>query len=411
MSSIAIKQAQENDIPVLESILLDTVNWLSEMNQPLWDADEVAWSALSKSYQFGDFYIAYSDGKPSGCMVIIDHDPFFWPDVKKGESLFVHKLAVTKSARKSGAADALIDFFKEQGAVRGVKTLRLDTDALRPKTRAFYERHGFIFVEKKILGKFHVAFYIYTLPDSILAQNKSSWNVIADSFFGVTALPTYGCLCPSEDELHLFPDLSGKVVLDIGCGSGHSLKWCAEHGASELWGLDISDRQHENAERFLRESGYDPKLFCSPMEQNPSLPQSYFDVVYSIYAIGWSVDLQGTFNLIASYLKPGGVFIFSWEHPLMRRVITEDGKLIFKGNYLESEPFVFEKDGNPLTYPLRRFSDYINALAAAGFSIERVVEETDAETLTRDYEVSNGYYAPYKAKKLPLSLIVKARKL
>ena len=30
----------------------------------------------------------------------------------------------------------------------------------------------------------------------ILIQNKASWNAIADSFFGVTALPVYGCLCP-----------------------------------------------------------------------------------------------------------------------------------------------------------------------------------------------------------------------
>jgi len=274
MSNITIKQAQENDIPILENILLDTVNWLNEMGQPLWGVNEVTWDALSKNYRIGDFYIAYSNGIPSGCMALVDYDPFFWPNVKKGESLFIHKLAVTKVARKSGVADALIDFFKKQGVERGTKTLRLDTHALRPKQRAFYERHGFVFVEVKVFkGDRHTAFYIYTLPDSVLSQNKSSWNTMADSWFGVTALPTYGCLCPDEDELHLFPDLNGKKVLDIGCGSGHSLKWCGGHGASELWGLDISNRQLENAEKHLRESGYIPKLFCSPMEQNPDLPK------------------------------------------------------------------------------------------------------------------------------------------
>ena len=58
--------------------------------------------------------------------------------------------------------------------------------------------------------------------NDILNQNKSSWDAIADSFFGVTALPTYGCLCPTEDESHLFPQLQGEKVLDIGCGSGHT---------------------------------------------------------------------------------------------------------------------------------------------------------------------------------------------
>lgn len=44
----------------------------------------------------------------------------------------------------------------------------------------------------------------------VLNQNKSSWDAMADTWFGSTALPVYGCLAPTEDELHLFLDLSGK---------------------------------------------------------------------------------------------------------------------------------------------------------------------------------------------------------
>ena len=169
MNNITIKRAQEGDIPVIESILFDTVNWLNAMGQPLWDADEVTWGALSKNYQIGEFYIAYSKGMPSGCMAIVDYDPFFWPDVEKGESFIIHKLAVKNAARKTGVADAMIDFFKAQGAERGVKTLRLETHALRPKLRAFYERHGFVFIEVKVFkGDRHTAFYAYTLPDVTL---------------------------------------------------------------------------------------------------------------------------------------------------------------------------------------------------------------------------------------------------
>lgn len=135
-------------------------------------------------------------------------------------------------------------------------------------------------------------------------------------------------------------------MLEVGCGSGHSLKWCGEHGASELWGLDISDRQLENAGEFLCINGYEPKLFRSSMEQNPGLPHSYFDVVYSIYAIGWTVDLQTTFNLIASYIKPGGIFVFSWDHPFMHCVDEADGKLVLSGSYYETEPFTFYKGEN-----------------------------------------------------------------
>jgi hypothetical protein len=50
-------------------------------------------------------------------------------------------------------------------------------------------------------------------------------------------------------------------------------------------------------------------------------------------------------------------------------------------------------------------------LAKAGFAVEQVVEETDKEILERDCEFSSQYYAPCKAKKFPLSFIIKARKL
>lgn len=64
-----------------------------------------------------------------------------------------------------------------------------------------------------------------------------------------------------------------------------------------------------------------------------------------------------------------------------------------------------------MIYYNRRLSDYINALASAGFAVERVVEETDKATLERDAAFSSEFYSPCKAKHFPLSLIVKARKI
>lgn len=248
------------------------------------------------------------------------------------------------------------------------------------------------------------------MADNKLVQNKQSWDAMADSWFGTTALPTYGCLIPTEDELKLFPDLQGKKVLDIGCGSGHSLKWCGDNGAAELWGLDMSTKQIENARHFLTENGYTPTLFNSPMELDCGLPKEYFQVVYSVYAIGWTVDLQTTFHHIASYLEKDGSFIFSWDHPLMHCVDVREEQIIFEGSYLNEEEFSYNQRGNPVTLQNRKLSTYINALAGAGFRIEQLVEETDHETLTRPAEFSSGYYSPYKAKKFPLSFIIKARK-
>ncbi len=249
------------------------------------------------------------------------------------------------------------------------------------------------------------------MNENILLQNKQSWDTMADSWIGSTALPAYGCLIPTEEELGLFPELKGKRVLDIGCGSGHSLKWCGDNGAGELWGLDISTRQIENAQQFLSDNNYESKLFNSPMEVNCGLPTEYFDVVYSIYAIGWTVDLQTTFQNIASYLKKDGVFIFSWDHPLMRCVEAQNNSMVFENSYFNEEDFSYNQRGNPVTLKNRKLSTYINSLAHTGFLVECLVEETDRKVLDAPVEFQEGYYTPYKAKNFPLSFIIKAKKL
>lgn len=245
----------------------------------------------------------------------------------------------------------------------------------------------------------------------IIEQNQASWDAMADSWFGSTALPTYGVLCPTEDELHLMPDLRGRRVLELGCGSGQSLRWCAEHGAAELWGVDLSARQLENARRQLAERGIEARLINAPMEAPGDLPQDYFDVACSIYAIGWTTSLPDTLRHISHSLKMGGVFIFSWDHPLMHCLDTVDDRLIFAGQYVRDESFSYVQRGQPVTVQNRRMSTYINALADAGFAVERLIEETDGETLSHPAEFSPAYYAPFRAGRLPLSFIVKARKI
>ena len=136
--------------------------------------------------------------------------------------------------------------------------------------------------------------------NNILKTNKNYWDANADSWFGATALPTYGVKFVTENDLNLFGDVSGKKLLEICCGNGHSLKYHADRGALELWGVDISHRQLENAEEYLKKHGYAAKLICSPMEADLDIPENYFDFVYSIYGIGWTTDLEGMFKKISS---------------------------------------------------------------------------------------------------------------
>ena len=72
------------------------------------------------------------------------------------------------------------------------------------------------------------------------------------------------------------------------------------------------------------------------------IPKGYFDIVYSIYALGWTSDLRKTLELIYSYVKPEGSFIFSWEHPVYSNLMYGTKEIAFSSSYHEETPITFE---------------------------------------------------------------------
>lgn len=151
-------------------------------------------------------------------------------------------------------------------------------------------------------GEVGVAISVDMDTNTIHETNSLFWDTKGNEVLGATALPLYGAFV-SEEQCQLFGDVSGKKLLEIGCGSGQSLQYLGERNASELWGTDIAENQIEKTRQLLTEHGLSAKLICSPMEEECGLPEDYFDFVYSVYAIGWTTDLEGTFSRIASYLK------------------------------------------------------------------------------------------------------------
>ncbi len=236
--------------------------------------------------------------------------------------------------------------------------------------------------------------------------NMEFWNTIGSEFLGVTALPKWGGYLPSEEKLNLLGDLSDKSVLEIGCGNGHSLKYVADSGATDLWGLDISENQIERTKNYLQTQGITANLICSPMEDECGLPNDYFDLVYSVYGIGWTTSLDKTFKRIHSYLKKDGVFVFGWSHPIHKCVSVEDGKLVFSNSYFNEEWYCGDMSDKEIMLSNRKMSTYINSLAGNGFIVEKLIEETDKEkAMTSDNDFGR------KALMLPTAFAIKVRKL
>ena len=242
-------------------------------------------------------------------------------------------------------------------------------------------------------------------PRVIHEMNDLFWTCEGNDMLGTTALPHYGAFT-SEEKHQLLGDLRGKRLLEIGCGSGQSLLYVGQKGARELWGIDISKSQIKKTHDLLTSKKLSANLYCSTMEEACGIPTNYFDIVYSVYGIGWTTDLEGTFKLIKSYLKPGGVFIFSWSHPIHKCVSMDNEGLQFKKCYFDESQYTVSMGQTKLSLCDRKMSTYINALAKAGFIIEEMIEESDSDmTSSRKTDFSE------KAKMLPVTFVIKAKKV
>ena len=201
-------------------------------------------------------------------------------------------------------------------------------------------------------------------------------------------------------------------MLELGCGSGHSLRYAAEHGAEELWGVDLSATQIAFATETLQ--GVEPRvrLFESPMEVNPGIPADYFDLVFSIYGIGWTTDLPATLTLVAESLKPGGALVFSGEHPAYRSLDYTDGHYVFSTPYSAEGSTVHDGwNGAPTVIQHRTLGTVVTAVAQAGLCVEELVDgSVDITAATEAHQNPARWYSIPRARLMPTTFILKARK-
>lgn len=104
-------------------------------------------------------------------------------------------------------------------------------------------------------------------------------------------------------------DLSGKRVLDIGCGGGLLAERFAQAGA-QVTGIDLSPVAIEAASRHARESGLEIDYrVISPADLSGKAPEP-FDIIICAEVLEHVDDLGGFLRDSLSMLKSGGLFFF-----------------------------------------------------------------------------------------------------
>lgn len=242
--------------------------------------------------------------------------------------------------------------------------------------------------------------------DKIL-ENQKTWDAVAYEFFEASALPVWGPFGIAAD-LNLISEIKGKTFLEVACGSGRSIKYLIDNGAKKVYGLDLSSVQIEEAKKFNSSAIADRKVLLLHGRMEDMHEIESVDVVFSVYGVGWTQNPERTFQNIYSYLKPGGQFIWSWDHPFFRDVVYEDEKFIVKYSYHDEDPIIIpnwkKKEGVNAYLTYRKVSTWFKLLKNAGFEIDGYYEP-EPKMMDRGSEDPSRYYAIQKAEKVPCSFI------
>ena len=158
-SSLVVARAYSDDDVLLAcNILIEAADWLASSGQPLWNRESLTPANIRLSRDEGSIFLARLEGQPVGTFVLQFEDSTFWPDASPGEALYLHKLAVCRSAARTGLSHNLLDHATAEARSAGRKFLRLDC-VIRPKLCAFYDSAGFHRHSDRTVGNFTVRRY------------------------------------------------------------------------------------------------------------------------------------------------------------------------------------------------------------------------------------------------------------
>lgn len=155
--------------------------------------------------------------------------------------------------------------------------------------------------------------------------------------------------------LALLPDLAGRVVLDLACGSGRYLQRVSERGASFAFGLDLAPAM------LARARAVSGRLVCGDLTSLP-IASSTVDVIVCGLAVGHVRDLGGVVREMGRVLRRGGLAVYSDFHPFgMRAGWTRGFRTPAGDQYVVSHHF-------------HLYGDHHTACRSGGLLIEEVRE-------------------------------------
>jgi SAM-dependent methyltransferase len=170
-----------------------------------------------------------------------------------------------------------------------------------------------------------------TEPDYV-AINREGWTRANAEYTDARAHAswsqkeiTWGMWSVPESEVGMLPDVAGKDVIELGCGTAYFGAWLKRAGASRVVGVDVTPAQLDTARRMDAEFRLGLELIEANAEDVP-LPNASFDLAFSEYGASIWCDPALWIREAARLLRPDGELVFMRGTTLRILCAPDEGK-------------------------------------------------------------------------------------
>ena len=137
---------------------------------------------------------------------------------------------------------------------------------------------------------------------------------------------TWGLWNVPESDVGTIPEIAGKDIIELGCGTGYFGARLKRRGAHRVLGVDITPAQLQTARQCDAEFGLGLEFMEANAEQIP-LESDQFDLAVSEYGASIWCDPELWIAEAARVLRPGGELVFLRNSTLSMLCMPDSGKV------------------------------------------------------------------------------------